>query len=1032
MKMKEYKTIERIAGPLIFVKKTDPIGYGELVKIKLGDKTIKNGQVLDTSDDVVVVQIFEGTSAIDRSSTVKFTGETIKLKVSKDLLGRVLSGLGQPIDSGPEIIPDKELDIIGAAINPYARSSPRDFIQTGISTIDGMNTLVKGQKLPIFSGSGLPHNDIALQIARQAKVEGNFAVVFAAMGITNEEAQQFQRDFEQTGALERTIMFLNLANDPAIERLITPRMALTAAEYLAYTHDMHVLVILTDMNNYCVEGKTEIILNDGEITNIKDFVESQADGSDVDIRNYNKSLVTWDGKNQVIKQIARVQKLPLTEQLFEIATRSGNKLKATANHRILADTLYGLRMTKVCELNKGDKVCSVSKIDVQESVPSILEMVDGKTILFIQKTLMVKVKTELKKQYGSIKKSCKQLGINYSRITDPECFLQASEIKKITHNLPYYKLEDSIKATSNVGGNRVRVSFYHANKQLLYCLGLVASDGSLIRNRKSHLYRVDFSNRNKCLMDNYIKKTKKLFPNIRIKHFKNQDGVDIARIENKPLYEIAEFFGLKLKDFKAIFKLPKPLIASFLKGYFDGDGSCNVNSKLVKYTIKEEIIVKRLRQLLKRLGISVTTIKRKSKGTYGDSLVYDVVIRGNTFVTKFIEKIGSEHPDKIKSLSVLEKKKKRRAEFEHAPKICGNLLRLIRQKYKINQTKLTSSGSLSEIERGLKNASKTEVRRYLAILDKIVPSNEEVLVELKKLTSDNFILDQITSIKKLPASDSFVFDVTVPETGKFLVDNGVIISNCEALREIGAAREEVPGRRGYPGYTYTDLASIYERAGLIKGKKGSVTQIPILTMPGDDITHPIPDLTGYITEGQIVLGRDLHMKGIYPPIDVLPCLSRLMNAGIGKKNTREDHKAVSNQLYAGYAEGRSLRGLVAIVGEEALSERDRGFLKFANSFEEKFITQDKCENRTIFETLNLGWDLLSALPTAELTRIDDELIEKYLDKNKRPAGKPIEKTEEKKETKLDQKTEFPKPKPEKLITTKKKNKKKSKNKKKKK
>ncbi len=492
--MKEYKTIEKIAGPLIFVKKTDPIGYGELVKIKLGDGTIKNGQVLDTSDDLVVVQVFEGTSAIDKQSTVKFTGDTIKLKVSKDLLGRVLSGLGNPLDGGPQIIPEKEQDIIGAAINPYARSSPKDFVQTGISTIDGMNTLVKGQKLPIFSGSGLPHNDIALQIARQAKVEGNFAVVFAAMGITNEEAQQFQRDFEQTGALERTIMFLNLANDPAIERLITPRMALTAAEYLAYEHDMHVLVILTDMTNY-----------------------------------------------------------------------------------------------------------------------------------------------------------------------------------------------------------------------------------------------------------------------------------------------------------------------------------------------------------------------------------------------------------------------------------------------------------------------------------------------------------------------------------------------CEALREIGAAREEVPGRRGYPGYMYTDLASIYERAGLIKGKQGSVTQIPILTMPGDDITHPIPDLTGYITEGQIVLGRDLHMKGIYPPIDVLPCLSRLMNAGIGKKNTRDDHKAVSNQCYAGYAEGRSLRGLVAIVGEEALSERDRGFLKFAEQFEDKFIRQAKNENRTIFDTLNLGWELLSALPKAELTRIDDELIEKYLDKDKREkisAELQSKKPEENKSAKLDVSKEISAPKSTKLISSK--------------
>jgi len=454
--MKEYKTITKIAGPLVFIEKTHDIAYGELVEIELEDGTKKNGQVLDTSKDIVVIQVFEGTSGISNKAKVRFKGTTIKLGVSKELLGRVLSGLGKPLDNGPEIIPEKMLDVNGAPINPYARDAPRDFIQTGISVIDGMNTLVKGQKLPLFSGSGLPHNLIALQIARQAKVKGEMAIVFAAMGITNEEAQQFIQEFEQTGALERAIVFLNLANDPAIERLITPRMALTAAEYLAIEHDFQVLVILTDMTNY-----------------------------------------------------------------------------------------------------------------------------------------------------------------------------------------------------------------------------------------------------------------------------------------------------------------------------------------------------------------------------------------------------------------------------------------------------------------------------------------------------------------------------------------------CEALREIGAAREEVPGRRGYPGYMYTDLASIYERAGLIKGKKGSVTQIPILTMPGDDITHPIADLTGYITEGQIVLSRDINAKGIYPSIDVLPCLSRLMNAGIGKGQTREDHKAVSNQLYAAYAEGRQLRGLVAIVGEEAMSERDKKFLKFADLFEEKFVNQGLNENRSIEETLNIGWSLLKELPRNELTRIEDSMIEKYLGKEEK-------------------------------------------------
>jgi V/A-type H+-transporting ATPase subunit B len=451
--MKEYRTITRIAGPLLFVEKTEPVGYGELVNIILSDGSLKRGQVLDTSDEIVVAQVFETTAGIGRDSGVRFIGETIKMPVGKEMLGRILSGGGKPIDGGPEIVPEKRLAITGAAINPYARHSPEEFIQTGISTIDGMNTLVRGQKLPIFSGAGLPHNDIALQIARQAKVPGSrepFAVVFAAMGITKEEANHFMADFERTGALERAVVFLNLADDPAVERIITPRLALTTAEYLAFDLGMHVLVILTDMTNY-----------------------------------------------------------------------------------------------------------------------------------------------------------------------------------------------------------------------------------------------------------------------------------------------------------------------------------------------------------------------------------------------------------------------------------------------------------------------------------------------------------------------------------------------CEALRQIGAAREEVPGRRGYPGYMYTDLAGIYERAGIIHGVKGSITQFPILTMPGDDITHPIPDLSGYITEGQLVISRELHRKGIYPPINVLPSLSRLMNLGIGEGHTREDHKKVSDQLYAVYAEGNDLRGLVAIVGKDALSERDQMFLEAAGAFEDRFVRQGPNEDRTIQETLDLGWELLAALPVEQLVRIDRKLIEKY-------------------------------------------------------
>ncbi len=466
---KEYKTIEDISGPLIFVKNTEPVGYNELVQVTLPDGETRRGQVLETSEDIVALQLFEGTAGVNREASVRFLGETLKLNVNKDLLGRILSGSGEPLDDGPEIVPEQRMDIGGAAINPWARANPSEFIQTGISTIDGMNTLVRGQKLPIFSASGLPHNEIALQIARQAKVRGGgeeFAVVFCAMGITNEEAQQFMAEFERTGALERAVVFLNLADDPAIERLITPRMALTAAEYLAYEHDYHVLVILTDMTNY-----------------------------------------------------------------------------------------------------------------------------------------------------------------------------------------------------------------------------------------------------------------------------------------------------------------------------------------------------------------------------------------------------------------------------------------------------------------------------------------------------------------------------------------------CEALRQIGAAREEVPGRRGYPGYMYTDLAMLYERAGRIKGREGSVTQVPILTMPGDDITHPIPDLTGYITEGQIVIARELHRKGVYPPINVLPSLSRLMNAGIGEEQTREDHKGVSDQCYAGYAEGKDLRGLVNIVGEEALSDRDRRLLKFADAFEDRFVRQGRDDDRSIEETLDLAWDLLNRLPEEELTRIDQELIDQYYEGGDGKETVPSEKGE---------------------------------------
>ena len=452
--LKEYKTISEVAGPLMIVRGVDGVAYDELGEIELPDGETRRCKVLEVNGNDVVVQLFENAAGINlEESKVRFLGHAQQLGVSEDMLGRVFSGMGKPIDGGPELIAEKKMDINGLPMNPSARVYPDEFIQTGVSAIDGLNTLVRGQKLPIFSGSGLPHAKLAAQIARQAKVlkgESNFAVVFCAIGITFEESDYFVSDFKATGAIDRTVMFINLANDPAIERIATPRMALTAAEYLAFEKNMHVLVILTDITNY-----------------------------------------------------------------------------------------------------------------------------------------------------------------------------------------------------------------------------------------------------------------------------------------------------------------------------------------------------------------------------------------------------------------------------------------------------------------------------------------------------------------------------------------------AEALREVSSARKEVPGRRGYPGYLYTDLATLYERAGRKEDSEGSITMIPILTMPEDDKTHPIPDLTGYITEGQIILSRELFRKNVMPPIDILPSLSRLKDKGIGPGKTREDHSGTMNQLFAAYARGKDTKELMTILGEAALSETDLLYAKFAEEFERKYVSQGFSTNREIDETLDLGWELLSILPTSELKRIKPEMIEKY-------------------------------------------------------
>ncbi len=628
---KSYTSVSYISGPLLFVEGARDLSYGAIVEIHVQDGSVRGGQVIEVSDKNAVIQVFEETRGMDLAKTsISLRENVARIAVSREMIGRRFNGLGDPIDGLPPIIPEKRLPVLGAPMNPVSRDKPAEFIQTGISTIDVMNTLVRGQKLPIFSGAGLPANEIAAQITRQAKVLGEaeqFSVVFGAMGITQREASFFIHEFESTGALARSVVFMNLADDPTIERLMTPRAALTTAEYLAYELDMQVLVILTDMTNYCLAPETEVLLADGTVAAIGGLVDRVV-ARECDLGSL-PPVLSWNGRAAVPAAITDVQKLRYRGRMLRIRTASGSEFSATPDHKILIDTPDGPVMTPAGELAVGNGIYAAG--------PGLASAVVG--------------------------------------------------------------------ASRHAGGSSTAV----------------------------------------------------------------------------------------------------------------------------------------------------------------------------------------------------------------------------------------------------------------AVLERRRP--------------EEYVLDAITSIEPIHY-DGYVYDFTVEGTHNFLIENGLVVSNCEALREIGAAREEIPGRRGYPGYMYTDLASLYERAGRLKGKKGTITQVPILTMPDDDITHPIADLTGYITEGQLVLSRPLHRQGIFPPINPLPSLSRLMNNGIGKGRTRADHRQVADQMYAAYAQGLDLRRLVAIIGEEALTENDRMYLRFADAFEQEFINQGGAD-RSIDDSLTLGWKLLSMFPKTALTRISKDHVDKY-------------------------------------------------------
>jgi vacuolar-type H+-ATPase subunit B/Vma2 len=953
---KHYTSISYISGPLLFVEGARDLSYGAIVEIHVQDGSTRGGQVIEVSDRNAVIQVFEETRGMDLARTsISLREDVARIGVSRDMIGRRFNGLGEPIDGLPPIIPEKRLPIIGAPINPVAREKPAEFIQTGISTIDVMNTLVRGQKLPIFSGAGLPANEIAAQIARQAKVLGEaeqFSVVFGAMGITAREAAFFIHEFESTGALARSVVFMNLADDPTIERLMTPRAALTVAEYLAYELDMQVLVILTDMTNYCLAAETEVILADGSVARIGDVVETLY--RDSGALGRLPGILSWDGTCAVPARVTDAQRLRYRGPLLRIRTASGTALSVTPDHKLLLDTPDGPAMIPASRVRAGDGIYAARKIRVAGSEPSLLELLGDACFVHLRDRSL---EARLRERHGSLRAAAQVLGLDYARFTDAldTCCVTPAELRRIGEDagIGPGELSRLIGSVSCGKRGRLRIGDAFDTQKLLYLFGLVASNGTVYEDPAQHASYVMVSNANAALLAEAEGAIQDLFPGLAVQRFRDEDGVTMLRLTSLPLVTIAKALGIDA-DLTPVMRLSDRLVAAFLRGYFDGAGSVHAEEALVWYTTARSDRARRLQQLLRRLGLVACLRSRATNGRR----VYDVCVEGADQARTFASLVGSTHPAKREGLV----------------RLSGRAAALLRQEGRdagLRGSDLGPSSAVFRLESGSRHTSAGSV---LATADMDTASGTAV-ARLREALSGEYVLDEVRSVEACDF-DGFVYDFTVEGTHKFLVESGLVVSNCEALREIGAAREEIPGRRGYPGYMYTDLASIYERAGRIKGKKGTITQFPILTMPDDDITHPIADLTGYITEGQLVLSRQLHRQGVYPPINPLPSLSRLMNNGIGKGRTREDHRQVADQLYAAYAQGLDLRRLVAIIGEEALTENDRLYLRFADTFEKEFINQGQAD-RSIEESLTLGWKLLSMFPKTALTRISRDHVDKY-------------------------------------------------------
>ncbi len=987
---KRYTSINYISGPLLFVEGARDLAYGAIVEIHVQDGGVRGGQVIEVSDRNAVIQVFEETRGMDLAKTsISLREDVARIAVSREMIGRRFNGLGDPIDGLPPIIPEKRLPILGAPINPVARAKPAEFIQTGISTIDAMNTLVRGQKLPIFSGAGLPANEIAAQIARQAKVLGEaeqFSVVFAAMGITQREAAFFIHEFESTGALARSVVFMNLADDPTIERLMTPRAALTVAEYLAYELDMQVLVILTDMTNYCLEHDTEVIFADGTVRQIGETVDSVVAGVE-DLQTL-PAILSWDGNRAAPARITDVQKLPYRGTMRRFHTASGTEFSVTPDHKILVDSPDGPVMKPAAELLPGESIYAAKTLTIPGSTPVLLDLLGERPCYLHLRDQTLE--RRLREEHGTLRVAADRLGVDYERLTDaaPKRCVTAAELRKIGEDLGVgaEELSRLIESISFGKRGRLRIAAEFRWEKLLYLCGLVASDGTVAEDHARHVYHVMFSNIEPALLAEFEKTAGELFPGVVIHRAVNQDGVTMLQISSLPLVALARSLGVDA-DFRPVLRLRDDLVAAFLRGYFDGDGSVHAQKNMIFYTTAVRLRATRLQQLLRRLGLVATVRTRSTDGR----VLHDVVVEGVDQVRGFAHRVGTVHPIKAERLRRIAAHTGHATRYERAPLAAGSLLRAARGIAGLRGGDVGVSSTVSQLE---SVARRTSVRTMLALKDAIteVSGPNPATSELERLLGGDYALDTIQNVREYEF-EGFVYDFTVDRTHKFLIESGLVVSNCEALREIGAAREEIPGRRGYPGYMYTDLASIYERAGRIKDKKGTITQFPILTMPDDDITHPIADLTGYITEGQLVLSRTLHRQGMYPPINPLPSLSRLMNNGIGEGRTRVDHRQVADQLYSAYAQGLDLRRLVAIIGEEALTENDRLYLRFADAFEKEFINQGSAD-RSIEESLTLGWRLLSMFPKAALTRISKDHVNKYyfgeqMEKLYRPGEIPV-------------------------------------------